>query len=120
MIHTAICHAVATLLVSVAASGAVAGEVMDKMMRMQHMHDELMSGVKGHTTTDPTTTLKVCGKGSLTTRDKLLWPRSAKACRRRSPPACAPPRQRAARRPLCSVTIPRSILEPRSPGDVFQ
>jgi len=58
MIHTAICHAVATLLVSVAASGAVAGEVMDKMMRMQHMHDELVSGVKGHTTTDPTTMLK--------------------------------------------------------------
>ena len=35
-------------LVSIVASGAVAGDTKDKMMRVQHMNDELVSGLKGH------------------------------------------------------------------------
>jgi len=35
---------------SVAVSNAVAGEIMDKMMRVQHTHDQLVSGTKGGTT----------------------------------------------------------------------
>ena len=49
--HYALSALAASVLITVAASGAVAGETM----RVQHMHDELLSGLKGHATNNSTT-----------------------------------------------------------------